>query len=144
MLQDAIWADASRLDEDDAYRETAVAFVEASLRGWAFCRDEFDACVDIVLDAGPTLGESHQAWQVNETNRLIWPSPGGVGMMDQQLWDQTVEVATSEEIISEVPAEGVYRTDIAEEAMARLEEAGVDVTGEAYEPETVELREGGE
>ena len=34
-------------------------------------------------------------WQLNEINKLIWPSPGGIGMMDQALWDQTVEVATS-------------------------------------------------
>ena len=62
MLQDAIWADTCRLD-DAEYRETAVEFVEASIRGWAYCRDNFDACVQIVL-ADPTLGESHQAWQL--------------------------------------------------------------------------------
>ncbi|VAW02942.1 Pyrimidine ABC transporter, substrate-binding component, partial [hydrothermal vent metagenome] len=72
MLQDAIWADADKLDDDAAYRATAVKFVEASLRGWVFCRDEFDECANIVLDAGPTLGESHQRWQLNEINNLIW------------------------------------------------------------------------
>ncbi|CAN5290157.1 hypothetical protein BH20ACT8_BH20ACT8_14380 [soil metagenome] len=144
MLQDAVWADAARLEDDEAYRDASVAFVEASLRGWAYCRDEFDACVDIVLENAPTLGESHQAWMLNETNKLIWPSPGGVGLMDQALWDQTVEVSTSEEIISAAPDDGVYRTDIAEEALERLAEAGVDTTGESYEPVTVELREGGE
>ncbi len=82
MLQDAIWADADKLETDAAYRATAVAFVEASIRGWAFCRDEFDECAQIVLDAGPTLGESHQRWQLNEINNLIWPSPAGAGVMD--------------------------------------------------------------
>ena len=145
MLQDAIWADASRLEEDEPeYRETAVAFVAASLRGWAFCRDEFDACVDIVLANSPTLGQSHQAWQLNEINKLIWPSPGGAGIMDQALWDQTVEVATAESIIRAAPGEGAYRTDIAEEAVAALEADGVDVTGESFEATTVELAEGGE
>ena len=97
-----------------------------------------------MLDNGPTLGESHQAWQLNETNQLIWPSPGNAGVMDTALWEQTVEVATSESIVAEAPSDDAYRTDIAEEAVARLEEAGVDVTGEAYEPVEVELREGGE
>ena len=143
MLQDAIWADASRLEEDEAYREAAVAFVEASLRGWAFCRDDVEACTQIVLDHSPTLGESHQMWMVNETNKLVWPSPGGAGIMDPDLWAQTIEVATSEEIIAAEPGEGVFRTDIAEEAVANLEAAGVDVTGEDYEPIEVELREGG-
>ncbi len=144
MLQDAIWADASRLEEDPEYRETAVNFVAASLRGWAWCRDNHDECVQIVLDNSPTLGESHQSWQVNETNKLIWPSPNGVGVMDEDLWAQTIDVATSEEIISAEPGEGAYRTEIAEEAVARLEEDGVDVTGTSWEPVTVELREGGE
>ncbi|CAN5517650.1 hypothetical protein BH23ACT9_BH23ACT9_39290 [soil metagenome] len=144
MLQDAIWADASRLDEDEAYNETAIAFVEASLRGWAFCRDDLEACTQIVLDNAPTLGESHQAWQINEVNRLIWPAPLGAGIMDPDLWAQTVEVAVSEEIVSEQPSDDSYRTDIAEAAVERLQQAGIDVTGEGFEPVTVTLREGGE
>jgi NitT/TauT family transport system substrate-binding protein len=144
MLQDAIWADADKLDSDAEYKATAVAFVQASLRGWAFCRDEFDACVDIVLAAGPTLGESHQAWQLNEINNLIWPSPSGVGSMDSELWDQTVEVAVSEGILAEAPTDGAYRTDIATLAQANLAVTGVDIQGMDWTPKTIELREGGE
>ncbi len=144
MLQDAIWADADKLEDDAAYRATAVAFVEASLRGWAFCRDEFDKCVDVVLDAGPTLGESHQAWQLNEINNLIWPSPDGAGVMDQGLWDQTVEVATSEGILSSAPTDGAFVTDIVTEAIANLKEDGIDVVGDGWSPKTIELKEGGE
>ena len=144
MLQDALWADADRLDDDDEYRDNAVAFVEASLRGWIFCRDNFDACVDIVLDAAPTLGRSHQTWQLNEINALIWPSPGNVGVMDQALWDQTVEVATSEAILAAAPDAGAFRTDIAEEAVANLEAAGLDVVGNGFQRITVELNEGGD
>ena len=40
MLQDALWADADRLDDDPAYYDAAVRFVEASLRGWIHCRDK--------------------------------------------------------------------------------------------------------
>jgi NitT/TauT family transport system substrate-binding protein len=144
MLQDAIWADADKLESDAEYKTTAVAFVQASLRGWAFCRDEFEACVDIVLAAGPTLGESHQAWQLNEINNLIWPSPTGVGSMDSELWDQTVEVAVAEGILAEVPTDGAYRTDIATLAQANLAVTGVDIQGTDWAPKTIELREGGE
>lgn len=144
MLQDAIWADADKLDSDAEYKTTAVAFVQASLRGWAFCRDEFDACVDIVLAAGPTLGESHQAWQLNEINNLIWPSPGGVGSMDSELWDQTVDVAVSEGILAEAPTDGAYRTDIATLAQANLAVTGLDIQGTDWAPKTIELLEGGE
>ena len=144
MLQDAIWADADKLDSDAEYKTTAVAFVQASLRGWAFCRDEFEACVDVVLAAGPTLGESHQAWQLNEINNLIWPSPGGVGSMDSELWDQTVDVAVSEGILAEAPTDGAYRTDIATLAQANLAVTGLDIQGTDWAPKTIELLEGGE
>ena len=144
MLQDALWADADRLEDDPAYRDAAVRFVEASLRGWIHCRDNADECVQIVLDNLATLGESHQAWQMNEISALIWPSPLGAGIMDPDLWAQTVDVATSEGILTAEPDEGAYRTDIAEEAVANLREAGVDVVGNDWQRITVELRPGGE
>ena len=53
MLQDAIWADTGQLTNDTEYRDTAVKFLKASIEGWIFCRDNFDACVDIVLEDGP-------------------------------------------------------------------------------------------
>ena len=144
MLQDALWADADRLDDDPAYRDAAVRFVEASLRGWIHCRDNPAECVQIVLDNVSTLGESHQTWQMNEISALIWPSPLGAGIMDPDLWAQTVEVATSEGILASAPTEGAYRTDIAEEAVANLRAAGIDVVGDGWQRVTVELLRGGE
>ncbi|MDH3755666.1 MAG: ABC transporter substrate-binding protein, partial [Acidimicrobiia bacterium] len=145
MLQDAIWADADRLDEDAEYRDVAVRFVEASLRGWAHCRDNFQECVDVVVAAGPPFGgPGHQAWMMNEINALIWPSPAGVGIMDQALYDQTVEIATAEGILAAPPDDGAFRTDIAEEAVANLEAAGIDVFGNDFARIDIEVTEGGE
>jgi NitT/TauT family transport system substrate-binding protein len=143
MLQDALWAYADRLDDDDEYRKSAVSFVEASLRGWAYCRDNPDECVQIVLDNASTLGTSHQTWQLNEISNLIWPSPNGVGLMDEKLWDQTVEIATSEGILASAPTDGAFRTDIAEEALKNLRDAGIDVVGNGFATVDVELLEGG-
>ncbi len=144
MLQDAIWADADRLEDDAEYRATAVSFVEASLRGWIYCRDNQEECVDIVVDANPPFGgPGHQAWMMNEINALIWPSPGGVGRVDQALWDQTVEIATSEGVLASAPDDGAFRTDIADEAIANLEASGLDVTGDSWERLDVEVTEGG-
>ena len=42
---------------------------------------------------GSKLGASHQLWQMNEINKLIWPAAGGVGVIDQAAWDRTVEIA---------------------------------------------------
>jgi len=144
MLQDAIWADADRLDDDADYRDVAVRFVEASLRGWAYCRDNAQACTDIVVGVGtPFGGPAHQAWMMNEINALIWPSPGGVGVMDQDLWDQTVEIATTQGILASAPDEDAFRTDIVDEAIKNLEDAGIDVNGSDFSKGTVEITEGG-
>jgi NitT/TauT family transport system substrate-binding protein len=141
MLQDAIWADAAWLADNEA---TAQAFLKASFQGWIFCRDNPDACVQIVLDRGPALGTSHQAWQMNEINALIWPSPGGIGVMDQALWDQTVEVAVGQAVIAADPGADAFRTDLAAAAVAELEAEGLDVAGEGFQPTTVTLNPGGE
>jgi NitT/TauT family transport system substrate-binding protein len=141
MLQDAVWVDREWLADNE---DIAEAFLRASFRGWIFCRDNFQECVDIVLDNGPTLGSSHQAWQLNEINKLIWPSPGGIGVMDTGLWDQTVDVATSQGVIGSAPADGSYRADLAQSAVNALEAQGLDTTGSGYSPREVTLNPGGE
>ena len=144
MLQDALWADADRLESDAAYRDTAVAFVQGTLAGWIWCRDQADACVEVVLDNAPTLGRSHQAWQLNEISALIWPSSNGIGVVGEALWDQTIDVAVAEEILSAPPTGEAYRTDIASEAIANLEAEGLDTSGSGWTRATVVLNEGGE
>jgi NitT/TauT family transport system substrate-binding protein len=151
MLQDAIWADAGRLEDDADYADTTVKFIKASIKGWAFARDDAQGAADIVTDAGSTLGLSHQLWMTNEVNKLIWPSTtGGVGTIDEAAWDATVAMAleTSNEtgatIISEEPPASAYSNEYVEKALAELEEEGVDVVGADFAPLTVELKEGGE
>src|SRR5690606_11386078 len=65
MLQDHIFVSEAWLAEE-GNEDIAIRFLRASFRGWAFCRDNFDECVEIVLSNGTTLGESHQQWQLNE------------------------------------------------------------------------------
>jgi len=145
MLQDHVFADAAWLLEEGNF-DIAVKFLKASFRGWAYCRDNFDECVEIVLENGSTLGESHQAWQLNEINKLIWPAPLGVGIMDAEAWEQTVVVAIEGEVIGAEPAEGSYVSELAQAALEQLAEEypDLDLTGETFEPVVVELREGGE
>ncbi|GAB2450323.1 NitT/TauT family transport system substrate-binding protein [Conyzicola lurida] len=150
MLQDAIWADTSRL-EDDEYAETTVKFIKASIKGWVFARDNAQEAADEVTAAGSTLGLSHQLWMTNEVNKLIWPSTaGGIGMIDTDAWDATVAMAleTSNEtgatIITEEPPATAYSNEYVEQALAELTDEGVDVEGASFEPLEVELKEGGE
>ena len=141
MLQDAIWVTEAYAEDNP---DTVEAFLRASFRGWIYCRDNPDSCVDIVLAAGPTLGRSHQTWQMNEINGLIWPSPLGIGVMDGALWQQTVDVATSQGVIQGVPPAGSYRTDFAQNAVDALEDDGLDTVGNSWRRVTVELNPGGE
>ena len=80
---------------------------------------------------------------MNEINDLIWPSPLGIGIMDPELWAQTVDIATSEGILANEPDDGAFRTDIAEEAVANLTAAGIDVAGESWARIEVAVVEGG-
>jgi len=150
MLQDAIWADAGRLEDDADYAETTVKFIKASIKGWVFARDNAQDAADQVTAAGSTLGLSHQLWMTNEVNKLIWPSTtGGIGTIDTDAWDATVAMAleTSNEtgatIITEEPPASAYSNEYVEKALAELEEEGVDVVGADFAPLTVELKEGG-
>ena len=143
MLQDAIWADGARLG-NAAYADITTRFVAASLEGWMYCRDNSAKCVEIVLDNGSALGASHQAWQMNEINGLIWPSPGGAGVMDAASWSQTIDVATSEAILASAPDSGAYTTEYAEAAVALLKARGVDTTGQNWRRVDVTLNPGGE
>lgn len=129
---------------DEANQETAVRFLKASFKGWVYCRDNPDDCVQYVLDAGPTLGEGHQRWMVNEINKLIWPNETGIGIMDPDDYATTAQIAQDYGIVKNDPGEGVYTTEYAEAAVAELEEEGVDVKGEDYEAPEVQVTEGGE
>lgn len=145
MLQDAVWVNADWIAEE-GNEDIAQRFLEASFRGWIHCLDAFEECVDVVLDNGSTLGRSHQAWQLNEVLGLIFPNENGIGVMNEDLWEQTVEVATSQipELEGVDVSEDAYRTDIAEAAVAELEEQGIDVDGSSYERRDIVLEQGGE
>ena len=142
MLQDAIWVDADWIAEE-GNEDVAIRFLTATFRGWIHGLDNFDECVEVVLNNGSTLGQSHQEWQLNEILALVFPATNGIGVMNEGLWDQTVAVATEQipELQGkEIPAEA-YRTDLAEAAIERLGDA--DVNGDGYERRVIELQEGG-
>ena len=148
MLQDAIWASSDKLG-DEAYAEQTIAFIKASIKGWAHVRDDPEAGAAAVTAAGSQLGTSHQLWMTNEVNKLIWPSTNGVGVIDEGAWDQTVEIALNTEnetgatIISEPPPETAYTNEYVEQALDELREEGVDVEGKDFTPIEVTLNEGG-
>lgn len=154
MLQDAIWADTQRLADDPAYEDAAVRFLKAITKGWIFARDNPEEAAEIVYDiasnaeAAFPVGPVHQLWQMNEVNKLIWTG-ADFGLVDQAAWDKTVAGALSAknqdglELITTEPADSAYSNEYIEQALAELEEEGIEVGGE-YTPLDVTLTEGGQ
>lgn len=148
MLQDAIWADGSRLS-DEGYRDTATKFVAASLQGWAYCRDNVAECAELVTAKGSQLGLGHQTWQMNEINKLIWPAADGVGFIQQAAWDRTAQLALETKnlegstVLTAAPDAESYTNDIVTAAHALLTALGVDINGADYAPIEVTPTEGG-
>lgn len=143
MLQDGIFVRGDWI-KDPANQDTAVKFLQGAFKGWLYCRDNFADAVAIVLKYGTTLGQGHQTWQLNEINKLIWPSPNGIGMMDPAAFKQTADISQQFAVIKAAPKDGVYRTDLAQKALDALKASGADVTGANYKPQTVEITKGGE
>ncbi len=148
MLQDAVWANAEKL-KDPKYQEQTVKFIAASLKGWAFCRDHLDTCRDLTVAAGSTLGASHQQWQINEVNKLIWPSPNGIGTIDRSAWDRTVTIAKQTRnqeghtVLARTPDGDAYTNEYVGKALDLLKSQNIDVIGGGYAPQAVTLAEGG-
>ncbi|MDQ1084477.1 MULTISPECIES: ABC transporter substrate-binding protein [Microbacterium] len=154
MLQDAIWADTQRLADDPAYADAAKRFLKAVVKGWVFARDNPTEAAEITyaaatapgVDAFP-VGPTHQLWQMNEVNKLIWTG-GEFGIIDSAAWDKTVEGALKAvnqdglNLITTEPADSAYSNDYIEDALSELKDEGITVDGE-YTPIEVTLTEGG-
>jgi NitT/TauT family transport system substrate-binding protein len=148
MLQDAVWASTEKL-ADTAYQEQTVKFLKASLKGWAYARDNPEKARDVVVAKGSTLGASHQLWQVNEVNKLIWPATGGAGLIDEAAWERTVQIAMDtrnaegQTVITKEPDADAWTNDYVQQALDELSAEGVDVHGASFAPAGVTLTEGG-
>lgn len=154
MLQDAIWADTARLESDPAYADAAVRFLKAVVKGWVFARDNPEEAAQITYDAAINaeaafpVGPTHQLWQMNEVNKLIWTG-GEFGVIDQAAWDQTVAgalVAVNQDglnLITAEPPASAFSNEYIEQALAELQDEGIEVAG-TYTPIEVTLTEGGQ
>ena len=139
MLQDALWARQSWLDEE-GNEDVATRFLRASFKGWIYCRDNPDDCVQYSVDRGSVWPQGHLRWMMNEINKLVWPAPDGIGVLNVDSWNQTVQTATEGGVLTEAPADGAYRTDLTEAALDGLDNA----TGTDWTAPTVEVTPGGE
>jgi len=148
MLQDSIWADGERLANDDDYVDIATRLLAASIEGWAWVRDNPEAAAEQVVASNSILGLSHQTWQVNEVNKLIWPAENGIGFIDEEAWNRTVDIALNTKnleggtVLTAEPTEGAWTNDIVTAAYELLGDS-VDIHGTDFTPIEVTLNEGG-
>jgi NitT/TauT family transport system substrate-binding protein len=114
MLEDGIFTRADWL-RTGKNKETAARFLRASLKGWAFCRDQAGACVDLVLKESPVLGKPHQAWMMAEINKLVWGPPvpkTPAGKMDPEAFKRTVDIALKFGVIKKPAESSAYTHEV--------------------------------
>ncbi len=141
MLEDGIFVRGDWI-KSTKNQATSKKFLEASFKGWAYCRDHLTECASIVLKNSPILPRGHQTWQMNEVNALIWPSSQGVGVMNAKAFNRTASISKQFGVIKKTPS-GAYRTDLAKAAIAALKKSGIDTTGAKWTKATVKLTAGG-
>ncbi len=149
MLEDGIWAMTNKLS-DPAFKTTTQAFVTASLQGWIYVRDHPQQAATLSTQYGSKLPAGHQLWMANEINKLIWPAPQGIGVVDQTTWQQTVTLskkvidpATGKPLITKDPPASTIDMSFVTAALNTLKAKGLDTTGTSFKPLTVALQKGG-
>jgi len=122
-----------------------MRFIAASERGWIYCRDHVQQCTDIVVKNGTALPAGHQLWQMNEINKLIWPSKLGIGITDPAAFKTTAAIALKYKVIKKAASAKAYDPAIEKAALQYLKNhvKGVDVLGKSYKPISVTLQAGG-
>ena len=142
MLQDMIFASDKWL-KTGSNASVAEKFLEASFKGWIYCRTHMKDCVKIVLTHGPTLLKGHQTWQMNEINALIWPAPLGIGLMNAKDYQFTAKTTAKYNHLKQIPGHEAYRTDLAKAAQAALKKQGIDIYGKGWKKANVKVTPGG-
>ncbi|PDV97198.1 ABC transporter substrate-binding protein [Candidatus Chloroploca asiatica] len=122
MPEDGIFVSETWLTADPANKDIAARFVRASIKGWAYCRDNVDSCVDSVLsqDSGGVMTREAQTWQMNEVNKLIWGDPidpsTTVGFLEPALFDFAAATALEFGVITQPADPAAYTHEIWETA----------------------------
>ena len=104
---------------DEAFVDKMARFVAASMKGWAYARDNSDEAADIVLDndASGAQTEKHQRRMMGEINKLTAGSDGKLDPADYERTVQTLLSGGSDPVIS-APPTGAWTHAVIDKAMA--------------------------
>ena len=117
MPEDGIFTRADWL-ADAKNKDIAARFLRASFKGWEYCRDNADACVDIVLknDASGVMTKDAQKWQMVEINKLVWGDPvdpnAKIGYMEPELFKRGADTALQFGVIKKPAEDAAYTHEI--------------------------------
>jgi NitT/TauT family transport system substrate-binding protein len=103
-LEDGLYVLEKNL-ADPAFVDKMARFVRASIKGWAWARENSDAAADIVLENDETGAqtENHQRRMMREINKLT----AGGGKLDEADYERTVATLMSggsDPVISKAPS----------------------------------------
>ena len=117
--------------------DVVTKYLKATMKGWMYCRDNQDACVQIVLKNGSALQENYQTWQMNEVNKLMWPSTNGLFALTQGMFDQSAGILFESGVIkTKAVYSDVVDTSFRDAAAAEL--ASEDLNGSSFAPQTLD------
>lgn len=129
QLEDGIIANPDFLDENP---DVAERFLRATLRGWIYCRDNPEECVDMVLDQAPDLDPKLQLWMMNEVNKIIWSAEEGVGYMPEEGFEITASMLEEfGDLQNPVDQDAAVNREVWQKATAEMDE---DLQGSDFEP----------
>lgn len=95
MLEDMIFCTKEFAAENP---NTVRAFVQASLKGWAYACENPEEAAEIVYEAGSSVSSDHQAYMAAEVKKLCETDVNGntvtdYGAMDDEALQQTLDLA---------------------------------------------------
>ncbi len=116
-LEDGLYVLEDNL-KDPAFVDRMARFVKASMKGWAWARENPDAAADVVLenDATGAQTEKHQRRMMGEINKLTEGSDGSLVEADYERTVQTLLKGGSDPVITKAP-EGAWTTVVTDKAM---------------------------
>lgn len=110
LMEDGLYAMEDKL-KDPAFKEKMIKFVKASMKGWAYAKDNPDEAAGIVVDNGGQ-DENHQKRMMGEVAKLLGDASG---KLDMALYERTEKALLDQKIIAKKP-EGAYTTEITDAA----------------------------
>ncbi len=118
-LEDGLYVLEDKL-QDPAFVDRMARFVRASMKGWAYARDNADEAADIVLenDATGAQTEQHQRRMMGEINKLTEGSDGTLDPADYERTVQTLLASGSDPVISKAP-EGAWSHVVTDQMKAK-------------------------